>query len=66
METIKDAPQQASATMEFGSMNIARDLFEGRCNSLYCIGVGEVRLKGMLGMIDNLNRILDRVGLYLA
>ncbi len=30
------------------------------------IGVGEIRVSGMMPMLDNMNRILDRVGLYLA
>ena len=55
-----------SARMEFGSMEIARDLFEGRRNSLACIGTGDIRLGGQVPMLDNMNRILDRVGLYLA
>lgn len=66
LQTVKRPPEDPSAVMEFTSMAIARDLFEGRRNSLACIGVGEVRVEGMMLMLDNLNRILDRVGLYLA
>ena len=66
LRTVKRPPERPAATMEFGSMAIARDLFEGKRNSLACIGVGEVRVSGMMLMLDNLNRILDRVGLYLA
>lgn len=66
LRTVKRPPEHPAATMEFGSMAIARDLFEGKRNSLACIGVGEVRVEGMMLMLDNLNRILDRVGLYLA
>ena len=47
-------------------MEIARDLFEGRRNSLACIGTGEIRMGGQVPMLDNMNRILDRVALYLA
>jgi len=66
LRTVKRPPERPAAVMEFGSMAIARDLFEGRRNSLACIGVGDVRVEGMMLMLDNLNRILDRVGLYLA
>ena len=52
--------------MEFGSLQIARDLFDGRVNSLACVGTGDIRMGGMISMIDNMNRILDRVALYLA
>ena len=31
-----------------------------------CICNGSVEMHGMLNMIDNLNRILDRVGQYLS
>ena len=67
LKTVKQPGDQAvSARMEFGSMAIARDLFEGRRNSLACIGTGEIRLGGQVPMLDNMNRILDRVALYLA
>ena len=67
LKTVKRPGDQAvSARMEFGSMEIARDLFEGRRNSLACIGTGEIRMGGQVPMLDNMNRILDRVALYLA
>ena len=67
LKTLKQPGDGAvSARMEFGSMEIARDLFEGRRNSLACIGTGDIRLGGQVPMLDNMNRILDRVGLYLA
>ena len=67
LKTVKKPGDEAvSARMEFGSMEIARDLFEGRRNSLACIGTGEIRMGGRVPMLDNMNRILDRVALYLA
>lgn len=66
LTTVKKAPKAPDAVMEFGSMKIARDLFDGRINSLACVGTGDIRMSGMISMIDNMNRILDRVGLYLA
>jgi len=54
------------AIMEFGSLELARDLFDGRVNAVACIGNGSIAMHGMINMIDNLNRILDRVALYLA
>lgn len=58
--------EKPRASMEFGSLELARDLFEGNVNALYCIGVGAIEMKGMISMLDNLNRLLDRVALYLA
>ena len=47
-------------------MKLARDLFDGNVNALACIGSGDIRMGGMISMVDNVNRILDRVALYLA
>ena len=54
------------AEMEFASMDLARDLFDGKINAVACIGMGAITMKGMISMIDNMNRLLDRVALYLA
>lgn len=66
METVKRRPRQPRAVMEFGSMELARQLFDGEVNSVACVGSGEIRMGGMISMVDNINRILDRVSLYLA
>lgn len=66
LKTVKKVPKAPDAVMEFGSIAIARDLFDGKINSLACIGTGDIRMSGMISMLDNMNRILDRVGLYLA
>ena len=55
-----------SSYMEFKDMDTARDLFDGKINSVASVGFGLVRVGGMISQIDNLNRILDRVSLYLA
>ena len=52
--------------MEFSDMKLARDLFDGKVNAVACVGTGQVRLEGMISQLDNVNRILDRVALYLA
>ena len=52
--------------MEFQGTKLARDLFDGNVNSIACIGEGKITMGGMISMIDNVNRILDRVALYLA
>ena len=66
LQTRLGASASPAATMEFANMQIARDLFEGRCNAMACIGVGEIRVNGLIPMLYNVNRLLDRVGLYLA
>ena len=59
-------PDDFDAYMIFQSLELARDLFDGRVNAVAAVGLGQVRVGGMISMIDNLNRILDRVSYYLA
>ncbi len=66
LTTIKENPDTFRAVMEFGSMKLAHDLFDGKVNAIAKVGEGEIIMKGMINMIDNINRILDRVALYLA
>ena len=63
---VKKASESPRAIMEFASVKLARDLFDGNVNAIACIGTGDIVMKGMISMLDNLNRILDRVALYLA
>lgn len=64
--TVKKGTDNPRALMEFTTMKLARDLFDGNVNSIACIGEGTILMGGMINMVDNVNRILDRVGLYLA
>ncbi len=52
--------------MEFDGVHNARGLFDGNASSFTLICDGKLRLGGMISQLDNVNRILDRVGLYLA
>ncbi len=52
--------------MSFADLHVARDLFDGRINAIAAVGMGQVRVGGMISQVDNINRILDRVSLYLA
>ena len=52
--------------MRFADLATARDLFDGKLNAVAAVGLGKVRIGGMISQIDNVNRILDRVSLYLA
>ena len=42
------------------------ELFDGKINAVAAVGEGKVRVGGMISQVDNVNRILDRVSLYLA
>ena len=64
--TIKQAPEKPRAIMEFCDIPLANALFAGTVNSIDHVGNGNITIRGLISMVDNVNRILDRVGLYLA
>lgn len=59
-------PAEFMSCMEFCDLALAHDLFDGKVNAVVCVGQGKVRISGMISQVDNVNRILDRVALYLA
>lgn len=61
-------PNEVGVTsqMVFRDLQTARDLFDGRINAIAAVGMGQVRICGMISQVDNINRILDRVAIYLA
>ena len=63
---LHEKPQQFTSYMHFADLKTARALFDGKVNAVVCVGEGLVRVGGMISQIDNVNRILDRVSLYLA
>lgn len=63
VHTDTDTPM---SLMEFDGVHNARGLFDGVASSFTLICDGKLRLGGMISQLDNVNRILDRVGLYLA
>lgn len=58
-------PKNFSSFMVFSDIKVARDIFDGKINSVAAVGSGDVRMGGMISQIDNVNRILSRVELYL-
>ena len=58
--------RDAMSYMEFSDLHVARDLFDGKRNAVASVGEGLIRIGGMISQVDNVNRILDRVALYLA
>ena len=55
-----------TAEMRFADLLTARALFDGKINSVASVGDGLISIRGMIPQVDNINRILDRVALYLA
>lgn len=66
LEAVKRRLPEPRAVMEFESMELARALFDGKENAMNCIGKKKIAVSGMISMLDNVNRILDRVSIYLA
>ena len=61
----QSVPKTVLSYMQFADVKTARDLFDGKINSVAAVGDGLVRIGGMISQIDNVNRILSRVELYL-
>ncbi len=66
LTVLSDVPESAFSEMQFSDYETARALFDGKINAVAAVGTGKVRIYGMISQIDNVNRILDRVSLYLA
>lgn len=62
----KRRPESFTSIMEFRDMKLARQLFDGAVSAMACIGRGEIEIYGYIANIDNINRLLDRVALYIA
>jgi len=54
------------AVMEFADIALAHGLFAGTVSTINEMCNGNLYLSGMMSMIDNVNRILDRAAVYLA
>ncbi|HBV51273.1 MAG TPA: hypothetical protein DEF06_03210 [Clostridiales bacterium] len=66
LRAVKKRLPEPRAVMEFESIRLARRLFDGKENAMDCIGKKKIAISGMISMLDNINRILDRVSVYLA
>ena len=66
LAVISDDGVRISSYMKFKDIDTARDLFDGNINAVAAVGLGDVMVGGLLSQIDNVNRILDRVAVYLA
>lgn len=64
--TIKKAAENPRAKMEFADLDLAYSLFNGTASTINELCKGNIRLAGMISMVDNVNRILDRIAVYLA
>ena len=66
LELIKEKPDTPRAIMEFKTIDLANGLFNGTASTMAELCAGNIYMSGMINMIDNINRILDRVAVYLG
>lgn len=66
LTTIKQPCKNPRAAMTFSSLEVTGLILSGEVSAMACICNGSIEMHGMLNMIDNMNRILDRVGQYLG
>lgn len=66
LELIKEKPDTPRAIMEFKTIDLAFGLFNGTASTMAELCAGNIYMSGMINMIDNINRILDRVAVYLG
>jgi hypothetical protein len=64
--TLKQKAENPRAVMEFADLDLAAGLFAGKVSTINEMCRGTIRLRGMINMLDNVNRILDRVSVYLG
>ena len=64
--TVKAPSANPRAIMEFASIDLAAGLFAGKVSTINEMCKGTIYLRGMISMLDNVNRFLDRVSVYLA
>ena len=64
--TIKAPSPHPRAVMAFATIDLAYGLFNGRVSTINEMCKGTIYLRGMISMVDNINRILNRVSVYLG
>ena len=66
METLSRKAEHPRAYMIFADFDTARGLFDGSVESMSALAAGKIVMKGFIPMIDNLNKLLSRVAVYLG
>ncbi|MFT4042640.1 MAG: hypothetical protein QM673_05685 [Gordonia sp. (in: high G+C Gram-positive bacteria)] len=61
-DNLNDPPR---AALRFADLDVAGGILSGRESALACLCDGRVAMRGYIPLVDNTNRILDRVGTYL-
>lgn len=54
------------AAMSFSNLNAANLMLNGKIDSYTCMATGELKMKGFIPMLDNVNKLLGQVPEYLS
>jgi hypothetical protein len=65
LSVIKEKSTRPRSFMTFGDIDTAYGLISGQVDSMTCISKGTLEASGHMLMLDNVNKILNRVPLYL-
>ncbi|HOO57418.1 MAG TPA: hypothetical protein PLN69_11380 [bacterium] len=60
-----EAPVAPDAIMEFKNPDVALGVFQGTTDSMAALGAGDIRIRGLIPMVDNFNALLDGLTKYL-
>lgn len=66
MVTYNRKAENPRSYMIFRGYDVARGLFDGSVESMSALAAGNIIMKGYIPMIDNLNKVLSRVAVYLG
>ncbi|AHH18478.1 hypothetical protein NONO_c36910 [Nocardia nova SH22a] len=61
-----DLGEPPRAALRFADLDVAGGILTGRDSALACLCDGRLAMRGFIPLVDNTNRILDRVGAYLG
>jgi hypothetical protein len=63
---VNSAAPSPRGALTFSSLDVAGGILSGNLSAIVCISDGRLSMRGHIAMVDNVNRILDRVGHYLG
>jgi hypothetical protein len=63
---VPEAASSPRGVLTFSDLDVAGGILAGSISAIACISDGRLAMRGFISMVDNVNRILDRVGHYLT
>ncbi len=60
-----EAPGAADAYMDIEGVQLAYELFSGQTDAMAALGLTDIRIRGLIPFVDNVNAFLDRLSVLL-